>query len=72
MRKSITWIGVDDALPNFKTHGFHTGKEFYVRDVHGKGFVAHYEGYGIWGYKGKILPNISHWRHKIENEEYKI
>lgn len=58
------WIEIDEekGLPDFREHGFHTGKKVEVRRIDGSKEVTIYQGYGLFGNGLSMFNHVTHWR----------
>lgn len=51
-----------ETLPDFREHGFHTGKLVDFRLVGGSQFTGTYTGYGIFTHEFVDYENVEAWR----------
>jgi hypothetical protein len=73
----IKWIDAQkDGLPNFRIHGFHTGRKVAVRRKDGSEQVTLYHGYGLFGDRGcsmlEHFEDITHWRPHMALRIYRV
>lgn len=59
------WIAVPTLetvgeYPDFRKHGFHTGRKVEVRFSDGKEELMIYQGYGMFGKDNR--EDVTHWR----------
>ncbi len=50
------------GLPDFREHGFHTGRKVEVRRASGIEEVTIYQGYGLFGDGLNMFDDATHWR----------
>ena len=67
------WISVEDDFPDFRVHGFHTGRKVGFRTADGIEREGRYEGWGMFDDKPSAIPwfdvgfvedskRVTHWK----------
>ena len=58
------WIDiVENGYPDFRVHGFHTGRRVWVKLKSGEELLGLYHGYGMFSVEGwSMLDDVVAWR----------
>lgn len=62
----LGWVPVSEGMPDFKVHGFHTGRTVMVRRIDGSEEETIYQGYGLFGNGISMFLPVTHWKPNCE------